>query len=84
MVTHAEANAIAQAAKHGVAVNGATLYCKMEPCLDCTKLIINSGIKRVVCEKLYHAAQDSRDFFKQAGVELKVLNNEVEKYPDMK
>ncbi len=80
--THAEANAIAQAAKHGVSVEGATLYCKMEPCLDCCKLIINSGIKRVVCEKKYHAADNSRKFFKEAGVELEVLNKELEKYPD--
>jgi dCMP deaminase len=80
--THAEANAIAQAAKHGVSVNGATLYCKMEPCLDCAKLIINSGISRVVCEKKYHSAQHTRSYFKQAGVELEVVNDSVEKYPD--
>jgi len=80
--THAEANAIAQAAKHGASVNGATIYCKMEPCLDCAKLIINSGIKRVVCEKRYHGAKHTRDYFQQAGVALQVLNNELEEYPD--
>ena len=81
--THAEANAIAQAAKHGVSVDGSTVYCKMEPCLDCAKLLINSGIKRVVCEKRYHGAEISRDFFKKAGVELEVLNDELETYPNM-
>ena len=81
--THAEANAIAQAARHGVSVNGATVYCKMEPCLDCAKLLINSGIKRIVCEKRYHGADLSREFFKKAGVELVVLNNETETYPNM-
>lgn len=49
--THAEQNAICQAAKLGIPINGATLYCKMEPCPVCAKMIINSGIKRVVCEK---------------------------------
>lgn len=80
--THAEANAIAQAAKYGVSIDGATLYVKMEPCLDCAKLIINSGIKRVVCEKKYHGAQLTRDYFKQAGVKLDVLSDEVQEYPD--
>ena len=45
---HAEQNAIAQAARNGVATDGATLYCKMTPCYVCAKMIINSGIKRVV------------------------------------
>ncbi|MFH1398852.1 MAG: cytidine/deoxycytidylate deaminase family protein [Candidatus Woesearchaeota archaeon] len=82
--THAEANAIAQAAKYGVSVDGATLYCKMEPCLDCCKLLINAGIKKVVCEKKYHSAQVTRDYFKKAGVELVVLNDEVEQYPSQR
>ncbi len=44
---HAEANAIAFAAKHGIATQGATLYCTYAPCRDCAKLIINSGIVAV-------------------------------------
>ena len=78
--THAEMNAIVQAARFGIAVDGSTIYCKMEPCLDCCKAIINAGVKRVVCEKKYHAADTTRMFFKDAGVELVVLNDEVEKY----
>jgi dCMP deaminase len=78
--THAEMNAIVQAARHGISIDGATIYCKMEPCLDCAKAIINSGVKRVVCERKYHAAETTREFFKDAGVELVVLNPEVEKY----
>ncbi|MFH1917205.1 MAG: cytidine/deoxycytidylate deaminase family protein [Nanoarchaeota archaeon] len=78
--THAEMNAIVQAARFGIAIDGATIYCKMEPCLDCCKAIINAGIKHVVCEKKYHAAETTRLFFKDAGVELAVLNDEVEKY----
>ncbi len=77
---HAEANAIAQAAKFGISVNGATLYCKMEPCLDCTKLLISSGIKEIICEKRYHAAGESREMLEEAGIKLEVLNDELEKY----
>jgi Deoxycytidylate deaminase len=46
--THAEQNAIVQAALYGVAIEGATLYCTHQPCSGCTKMIINAGIKRVV------------------------------------
>ncbi len=78
--THAEMNAIVQAAKSGVSTEGATIYCKMEPCLDCCKAIINAGIKRVVALKKYHGAQNSREFFKQAGVKLDVMIDEVQEY----
>ena len=78
--THAEMNAIVQAALHGVSTNGATIYCKMEPCWDCAKAIISAGIKRVVCEKKYKDAEITRKSFKDADVELVVLNDEVEKY----
>jgi dCMP deaminase len=43
-------------------------------------MIINAGIKRVVCEKRYHADADTIELFKQSGVELAIMNNEVEKY----
>lgn len=44
---HAEQNAIIQAAKNGISVNGADLYCTNKPCIICTKMIINAGIKKV-------------------------------------
>jgi len=50
---HAEANAIAFAAKHGVATDGADLYTTLSPCYDCAKLIINAGIARVYFDKVY-------------------------------
>lgn len=78
--THAEQNAICQAAKLGIALNGATLYCKMTPCYVCAKMIINVGIKRVVCDKDYQAADLSKEVFAAAGVELIILNPEVEQY----
>tara|TARA_Y100000310_G_C20656036_1_gene802022 strand:+ start:1081 stop:2133 length:1053 start_codon:yes stop_codon:yes gene_type:complete len=81
---HAEANAIAQAANSGVNVHGSTLFCKMEPCLDCTKLMISAGIKRVVCEKRYHAAKESREMLEEAGVKLEVLQDTIEEYAGQK
>ena len=77
---HAEANAIAQSAKMGISIEGATIYCKMEPCIDCTKLLISAGIKRVVCEKKYHATKESREMLEEAGIDLQVLYDETEKY----
>lgn len=50
---HAEQNALVQAAKHGVEIVGADLYTTLEPCVLCTKLIINAGIKRVIYENSY-------------------------------
>lgn len=50
---HAEQNAIVQAALHGVAIAGATLYCTHQPCSACTKMIINAGIKRILYEHAY-------------------------------
>jgi dCMP deaminase len=80
--THAEQNAICQAARYGIALEGATLYCKMEPCRVCAMLIISVGIRRVVARRRYHAAQDTREMFAAAGVELAVLEEAVEEYSD--
>jgi len=77
---HAEQNAICQAAKLGVALDGATVYCKMTPCRTCAMLIINCGIKRVVCEKKYHRGAESEQMFKDAGVNLEFFEEEFVKY----
>lgn len=77
---HAEQNAICQAAKRGISIDGATLYCKMTPCRTCAMLIINCGIKRVIAEKRYHDSADSIEMFKQAGVELEHLSDTIEEY----
>jgi dCMP deaminase len=50
---HAEQNAIIQAAKHGINIDGATLYCTHSPCIICSKMLINSGVKRIVCSDGY-------------------------------
>jgi dCMP deaminase len=81
--THAEQNAIVQAARMGVSLLGATLYCKMTPCYVCAKLIITAGITRVVAEKEYHSGTKSKPLFEQAGVKFELLNNEMETYSNM-
>ena len=50
---HAEQNAIIQAALHGVSTTGATLYCTLQPCVICSKMIINAGIVKVVYDESY-------------------------------
>jgi dCMP deaminase len=77
---HAEQNAICQAAKVGVRIEGATLYCKMTPCATCAKLIVNTGIIRVVCAKRYHAGKESEGMFEQAKIELVYFDTAVEAY----
>ncbi|MCQ2264664.1 MAG: cytidine/deoxycytidylate deaminase family protein [Bacteroidales bacterium] len=77
---HAEQNAICQAAKLGISLQGSTLYCRMTPCRVCAMLIINCGIERVVCEKKYHAGAESEEMFKIAGVKLEFFSEEVIKY----
>lgn len=81
--THAEQNAIAHAARVGVSLDGATVYCHMTPCYTCAKMIINAGIKRVVANMDYQTGGRSKEIFKEAGVEYELLNNEVQKYKDM-
>ncbi len=77
---HAEQNAITQAARLGIALEGGTLYCRMTPCRTCAMLIINCGIERVVCEFKYHTGAESEAMFREAGVELQYLHDEVLKY----
>ena len=68
--SHAEANAIAQAARHGVPIKGATLYVTLEPCYVCVKLLATSQIERVFFELGYESRDDLRDtHWKQAVAE---------------
>ncbi len=80
---HAEQNAICQAAKRGVALEGSTLYCKLAPCRACAMMIIQSGIKTVYAAKGYHGATDTAALFKEVGIELKYLDEKIEKYDNM-
>ncbi|MCL2228711.1 MAG: deaminase [Firmicutes bacterium] len=82
--THAEANAICQAAKNGISVDGATLYCQMTPCRACAGMIANCGIIRVVAQHNYHGASSAEgcEILKNAGVELVILNDVPPSYKD--
>jgi dCMP deaminase len=66
---HAEQNAILQAAYHGVAIAGGTLYCTHQPCLICAKMIVNVGLRRLVFAGEYPDPL-AREVLEQAGVEL--------------
>ena len=66
---HAEQNAIIQAAKLGVSIDGATLYCTHQPCSVCAKMIINAGIKRVVYQEGY-PDDFTLELFGEAGIQL--------------
>lgn len=67
-VLHAEANALTKVARSNNSSDGATLYVTASPCLECSKLIIQSGISRVVFEDLYRL-QDGVELLKRAGIE---------------
>ena len=66
---HAEQNAVIQAAKIGVSIDGATIYCTHQPCVICSKIIINSGIRRIVYGAEY-PDKFSVQLCREAGVEL--------------
>lgn len=74
---HAEQNAIIQAAKLGISVDGATLYCTHQPCIICAKMIINSGITRIVYKHGY-PDEFALQLLKEANVELVVLSDTAE------
>ncbi|MFB2977651.1 cytidine/deoxycytidylate deaminase family protein [Microseira sp. BLCC-F43] len=67
---HAEANAIAQAAKHGISTEGASIYVTLEPCLSCLKLIISAGIREVFYETAFNSGNNAivRDSFVNEGL----------------
>ena len=69
-VLHAEANAITKVAKSNNSSEGATLYVTTSPCLECSKLIIQAGIKRVVFKDLYRDTSGLQ-LLKRAGIEVK-------------
>ncbi len=77
---HAEQNAIAQAARFGVSTNNAVIYCTMEPCINCAKLIIASGIKKVNALYAYQSSHHAKQLLKESGVELVTFNKDLKTY----
>jgi len=75
--THAEANAIIQAAFHGASTAGATLYCTTAPCTICAKMLINAGIKRIVYEDGY-PDKLGMEMLQQANISLQKHTNSSE------
>lgn len=73
--THAEQNAIIQAARMGICIDGATIYCTHQPCVICAKMIINAGIKRIVYEHGY-PDEFAVQLLNEAGVQLEQYNIE--------
>ena len=72
-VLHAEANAITKIARSGNSSDGATMYVTASPCIECAKLIIQSGIKRVVYSEKYRL-EDGLELLKRANIEVVYLN----------
>lgn len=68
-VLHAEANAITKVAKSGNSSDGATLYVTASPCIECAKLIIQAGIRRVVYSEMYRYS-DGIELLQKAGIEI--------------
>ena len=77
-VLHAEANAITKIARSNNSSEGATLYVTASPCIECAKLIIQAGIKRVVYSEKYRL-EDGLELLKRAGIEVLYVNPNEEK-----
>lgn len=79
-VLHAEANAITKIARSNNSSDGATMYVTASPCIECAKLIVQAGIKRVVYSEKYRL-EDGLELLRRAGVEVEYLdlNKELEK-----
>lgn len=79
-VLHAEANAITKIARSGNNSDGSTLYVTDSPCIECAKLIIQAGIKRVVYAREYRLT-DGVDLLRRAGIEVCFLENPLKQQP---
>lgn len=77
-VLHAEANAITKLARSSNSSDGATLYVTASPCIECAKLIIQSGIKRVIYTEQYRLT-DGVDLLRRAGIEVEYLDLNTDK-----
>jgi dCMP deaminase len=71
---HAEQNAVCQAAKLGISIE----------CRTCAMILINCGIKRIMCERKYHAGAESEEMFKKVGITLEYKYDEVQEYKNQK
>jgi dCMP deaminase len=75
LCSHAEENAITQAAYHGVSLKGGTIYTTFSPCLQCTKMIINAGLTEVVYQNAYPLGEVSLSLLEEAGIDLRKIES---------
>ena len=80
-VLHAEANAITKIARSGNCSEGATMYVTASPCIECAKLIIQSGIRRVVYSEKYRL-EDGLELLRRAGIEVSYMEMAKDKNPN--
>ncbi|MFZ2657084.1 MAG: dCMP deaminase family protein [Victivallales bacterium] len=76
LCSHGEENAIVQAAYHGIAVKDSIIYTTFSPCLICSKMIINAGIREVVYQDRYALDDNARSILKEAKVKTRALKSE--------
>lgn len=69
-VLHAESNAIAKVAKSTNSSEGSTLYCTLSPCKECSKLIVQAGVTKVVYKDVYEGSTKGLDLMKELGIEI--------------
>jgi dCMP deaminase len=81
---HSEQNAICQAAKRGVSIEGATVYTRMTPCRVCAMLLINCGVAKIYCQRKYHTGSESEKMFKKAKIKIEYKFDEVVQYKNQK
>ncbi|MBR2521683.1 MAG: cytidine/deoxycytidylate deaminase family protein [Coriobacteriales bacterium] len=72
---HAEQNAVIQAAKHGVSIDGSIVYCTNQPCVVCAKILINAGVTEIIYENPYPDAL-AEEMLAEAGVKLRCIGGE--------
>jgi len=75
-VLHAELNLICKCAKSGISLDGATLYITLSPCIECAKLILQSGIKNIIYLEEYRNL-DGVEFLKNNGIDIAYLKHEL-------
>jgi dCMP deaminase len=77
---HAEQNAILQAARRGISLDGSMVYVSMTPCRTCTMMLISIGVSKIIAKKLYQKAQESIDMLKKANIPIEHLDQTVQQY----
>ena len=75
LVTHSELNALGKLLEQGVSAKGATVYVSMQPCIDCSKLLVRAKVKRVVYKEEYRCKQ-GLEYLIKYGVEISKFNEE--------